>query len=332
MCEHVKYVTRARKLRGSSENFRLKVVKVEITTYRELEIRDGFLPLFQHAFWWPYNPKEFDKTIKADPRLQYSPVGYVATKRNRLVGFVGVMDIDTRTLEGSEEKVGGIWGVVTHPAFAREGISTALMQKSHEYFGEKGYKFSLLNTSKSLIAHAFYQKLGYREALTYPSAYKVMEKTKKTPRKKSSQKTKPRWSELLTKFSLVTRDRTGFVVRNSQYGKMLEIRKTIQPKKTIVTEKGYALLKEDEGNVFVKEIMAFTKEEKSILITQIEEKAAKTVIAEAILDSDLRTAYLSQEFMILENSYDVLMFKPLAKVSFAETYGNKFYAAATDYF
>lgn len=113
---------------------------------------------------------------------------------------------------------------------------------------------------------------------------------------------------------------------------MLEIRKTIQSKKTIVTEKGYALMKEDEGNIFVKEIIAFTKEEKSALITEIKEKAAKTIIAEAILDSDLRTAYLAQEFMILENSYDVLMFKPLAEASFAEIYGNKFYAAATDYF
>jgi predicted acetyltransferase len=135
---------------------------MEIKTYRELEIRDEFLPLFQHAFWWPYNPKEFKKAIKVDPRLQNSPVGYAATKNKRLVGFVGVMDITTRTLEGSEEKVGGIWGVVTHPAFTRKGISTALMQKSHEYFKEEGYKFSLLNTSKSLIAHAFYQKLGYR--------------------------------------------------------------------------------------------------------------------------------------------------------------------------
>ena len=31
-------------------------------------------------------------------------------------------------------------------------------------------------------------------------------------------------------------------------------------------------------------------------------------------------------------SYDALMFKPLAEASFAETYGKKFYAAATDYF
>lgn len=161
---------------------------MEITTYRDLEMRDEFLPLFQHAFWWSYYPQEFEKIIKVDPRLQNSPVGYVATKHNHLTGFVGVMDITTRTLEGIEEKVGGIWGVITHPAFARRGISTALLQKSHEYFRDNGYKFSLLNTNKSLIAHAFYQKLGYREALTYPSAYKVIERTKKTTRKKSNQK------------------------------------------------------------------------------------------------------------------------------------------------
>ena len=98
---------------------------MRITTYRELQSKDQLLPLFQHVFWWPFNPKEFEKTIKADPRLKNSPVGYAALEKKRLVGFVGVMDIVTRTLHGSEEEVGGIWGVVTDPAYARKGIFKA---------------------------------------------------------------------------------------------------------------------------------------------------------------------------------------------------------------
>ena len=118
---------------------------MKITTYRELQSQDGLLPLFQHAFWWPYNPKEFDKTIKADPRLKDGPVGYVAMRDNQIAGFIGVMDITTLTLQESEENVGGIWGVVTHPVHARKGIFKALMKKSHDYFKEQGYKISLLS-------------------------------------------------------------------------------------------------------------------------------------------------------------------------------------------
>jgi len=305
---------------------------MRITTYRELKSKDELLPLFQHAFWWPFNPKEFEKIIKADPRLQNSPVGYAAIENNRLGGFVGVMDMATRTLESSEEKVGGIWGVVTHPAHARKGISTALMKRSHDYFREAGYKFSLLNTSKSLIAYNFYRKLDYKDVMTYPRVYKVIPKQKKKKTRKTSRKTKLDWNKVLEIFGQVTEDRTGFVVRSPRYGKMLETRKGVHPRKSIVSDNGYALLKEERGNVSIREIVAFTEEETSRLITQSEEKAKKTVIAEAVLNNDLQKSYLSHGFMLLEDSYDLLMSKPLTNANFREVYGHKFYAAATDYF
>ncbi|MGD8566015.1 MAG: GNAT family N-acetyltransferase [Candidatus Bathyarchaeota archaeon] len=304
---------------------------MKITTYRELKLRDELLPLFQHAFWWPFNPQEFEKIIKTDPRLEHSPVGYAAIDDNRLVGFVGVMDIATRTLERSEEKVGGIWGVVTHPAHAKKGIFTALMKKSHEYFREERYKFSLLNTSKPLIAYRFYQKLGYKDVLTYPSVYKVIPKQKKTARK-SGKRPKLDWNKVLKIFNRATKDQTGFVVRSQRYGKMLETTKRVQPRKSIVTDKGYILLKEEGGNVTIREVIAFTKEEADRLITQSEEKAKKTIIAEAVLNNNLQKNYQKHGFMLLEVGYDLLMSKPLTQTKFREIYGHKFYAAATDYF
>lgn len=305
---------------------------MKITTYEELQSRNGLLPLFQHAFWWPFNPKEFERTINADARLQDGPVGYVAMENNLVVGFVGVMNIATRTLQGSEEEVGGIWGVVTHPSYSRKGISTALMQESHEYFREKGHKFALLNTSKSLIAYSYYRKLGYGDVIAYASAYKVIKDAGKKASKKISRKNRPDWNKILKIYDQIMESRSGFVIRDMQYLKMLEVRKRIQPEKLIVSEEGYALLKEDEGNVAVQEIVALTNEEADKLITQIEGKATKTIIADAVLDNNLQRAYLSHGFLILENSYDVLMCKSLAKASFKEIYGDEFYVAATDYF
>ena len=304
---------------------------MKIITYRELQSKDELLPLFQHAFWWPFNPKEFEKIIRADPRLKNSPVGYVAVEDNQIAGFVGVMDIATRTLQKSEEIVGGIWGVVTHPVHARKGIFKALMQRSHDYFKEQGYKFSILYTSKILIAYAFYLKLGYKDTMVYPSAYKIIKEKRKTA-KKTRKKIKLDWDKLVGLYNQATKNYTGFVIRDKQYGRMLETRKRIQPEKSIVTDKGYALLREDEGNMYVKELLALSKEETSKLISEIEEKTAKGIIYEKVVDKDTLETYKSCGYMIMREGYDLLMSKQLADTTFTETYGNKFYSTSADFF
>lgn len=305
--------------------------EMKITTYRELQSKDELLPLFQHAFWWPFNPKEYDKIIKADPRLKNSPVGYFAIKDNHVVGSVGVMDIATRTLQESRETVGGIWGVVTHPVHARKGIFKALMQRSHDYFKEQGYKFSLLYTSKTLIAYAFYHKLGYKDTIAYPSAYKVIKEKKKTARK-TRKKIKLDWDKLLELYNQVTKDYTGFVIRGKQYGRMLETRKRVQPEKSIVTDNSYALLREYEGNMYIRELIALSKEGISRLLTEIEEKTAKAIIYEKVVDQDTLDICKLRGYMIMREGYDLLMSKQLTDVTFTETYGHGFYATGADSF
>lgn len=304
---------------------------MKITTYRELQSKDELLPLFQHAFWWPFNPDEYGKTIDADPRLKNSPVGYAALRDNHVVGFVGVMDIATRTLQGSEEMVGGIWGVVTHPVYTRQGIFKALMQRSHDYFKEQGYKFSLLYTSRMLIAYEFYHRLGYKDAVSYSSAYKVVKNPEK-PAKKTRRKKKLDWDRLLALYYDVTKDYTGFVVRDKQYGRMLEIRKRIQPEKSVVTDKGYALLREDEESFYIKELIALEREEGNRLLAQIEGKATKAIIDEKVVSNETLNTYRSRGFMIIEEGYDLLLSKQLADTTFVETYGQRFRATSADSF
>ncbi len=304
---------------------------MEITTYRELQSKNELLPLMDQAFEWPFNPVEFGEIIKADPRLQHSPVGYAATGNNHLAGFVGVMDLTTRTLDGEEETVGGIWGVVTHPAHGRKGVSTVLMQRSLQYFKEKGYRFSLLTTWRPLIAYAYYQKLGSKEAIVYPSVYKLIEERRELT-DTSTEKAKLDWDKILKIYNEATENRTGLVVRDRQYGTMLEARKRIQPEKSIVADEGYALLKAEEGNVAIQEIIALTIEETGKLINLIEEKAAKAVIDRAVLDNQILDSYRSRGYMVLEDSYNVLMAKPMDKIGFSEVYGDKFYMTNGDSF
>jgi len=305
---------------------------MKVETYRELKSRDELFPLIDQALWEYLNPVEFERDIEADPRLKHSQIGYAAIEKDLIIGFVGVMDMVTRSVDGSEVTVGGIWDVATHPAHTRKGVASTLMQRAHENFQERGCQFSLLTSGRADIAYNFYRKLGYEEALTFPSAYKIIKPLKKMV-KAAKRKTKPDWNGILRIFRQVTEDRTGLVIRTDEYMKMLDQRKIIQSDKTIQTEKGYALLKESEGRVSIKEIMAPTKEETIRLIRKAEEKALKTVVDRLILSDRTLDAYRSEGYMTLTQSYGVLMAKPLTKsATFKGTYGDDFYLTGVDLF
>jgi len=305
---------------------------MKIKTYRELKSKDELFPLIDQGLWEYFNPLEFEQDIEADPRLKHSSIGYAAVQKDFIIGFVGVMDMVTRSVDSTEVKVGGIWGVVTHPAHARKGVVTILMEKAHGYFREKDFQFSFLTSGRADIAHNFYKKLGYEEVLTFPSAYKIIKPTRK-PVHPPRRKMKPNWNRILRVYRQVTEDRTGLVIRSEEYIKMLERRKIIQPEKTIQTEKGYVLMKEDEGKVTIKEIIAPTKEETIRLMRKAEERALKTVVDRAVLSDKTLNAYKAEYYMTLSQSYGTLMAKPLTKsATFLETYDNKFYLTSVDLF
>jgi GNAT superfamily N-acetyltransferase len=103
---------------------------MEIVGFRELETRDGFFRLMWLLLHWKLYPEQFEQWITIDPRLRDGAIGFCAVEDDRIIGFVGVMDLATRNFEGEEELAGGVWGVSTLPSHARRGISTSLMKKA----------------------------------------------------------------------------------------------------------------------------------------------------------------------------------------------------------
>jgi len=97
-----------------------------------------------------------------DDRLPPEFAFYAVGEDDLILGQVGVAFSKTNTIEGVMT-VGGIWGVVTSPGYLRRGIATRLMERAHEFFLEHDMEIVGLGTSRSLVAHAMYQKLGYRE-------------------------------------------------------------------------------------------------------------------------------------------------------------------------
>lgn len=307
--------------------------KMRILTYRQLEQKSALLPLMEQAFGWPFDPSEFEKTIKTDPRLRDSGVGFCAVIQGKTVAYVGVMDLTTRTVEDKVERVGGIYGVATLPGHTRKGICTALLNRAHEHFLEKNYRLSFLTTSPTIVAYALYKKMGYFDVTSFPGVYKVREKANTQKTVKREKAPRLNFAKMLEIYQEYVKGKTGFVVRDETYMKMLAKIHEIANKECITTERGYVIFKKDKKQVRIRELVAHDKKEMNKLIGIVEGKAQKVVYGRDVLDPTLREAYEDRGFTALDNGHGVLVVKELAAdASFKETYGNRFYMSALDHF
>lgn len=303
---------------------------MEIISYRELTTKDDLFPVMYLAFGWPFNPQEFEETARIDPRLKDSLIGFCALEGGKVVGFVGVMDLATKVLEGRIENAGGIWGVSVLPSHAKKGIPTALMKTAHEYFSDKGYRFSFLTTSRAIVAYNFYRKLGYEDATEFPSAYKFVEK--KPPRKRGKGN-EVDWKKIAKIYDDFSADKTGFVVRDENYFKILHKREKIKPEMILLGKNGYAIFKDEEKLLRIKEIVATSTEEAKKLIRSLEHKAKQVVYDTMILDEKTLKAYESLEYIIQRRSYGLLMVKQLTNnVTFKQVYSENFHMTNLDCF
>ncbi|MGA2767264.1 MAG: GNAT family N-acetyltransferase [Candidatus Bathyarchaeia archaeon] len=305
---------------------------MKILTYRDLESKDDVLPLLDHAFNWVFDRRQFEDAIKIDPRLKNGPVGFFAVENERIIGHVGVMDLATRTLGGTMEPVGGVYGVATLPGFTRRGVSTALMSMAHQYFKEKDYRFSFLFTSHALVAHALYLKLGYVDLIEYPSAYKVIsvKKAKRSGKGMGSGFDVDRIPSIYSEFS---KDRTGFVVRDRSYLRMLKKVEGIKAKQCFIGKDGYVIFREDKSGIWIRELIVLDAKEADLLIDMMEKRTRGLVYDRAVLDKGLLGVYRSRGYIVQEKAHSVMMFKLISPdTSFKDTYGDKLYLSRLDAF
>jgi predicted acetyltransferase len=304
---------------------------MKIITYRELETRDDFMMLMDMAFWWPMTPSQLQKIIDSDIRLRNSPVGFCAVENGRLAGFVGVLDIPTRTVSGDEEIVGGIWAVATNPGFAKRGICRVLMEKAHQYFQEKKYRFSFLVTSRTIIAYAIYEKMGYGEVEKvnqYPIAFKVF-KQYKDEKKSEAKLDSVKVFEIYKEF---VKDKTGFVKRQEDFLRVFSERRRFDVERSIQEENGYALVSGSKDVVKIQELISLHDRDYEGLLDQVESFAQGGVIDRMVTDEKLAEIYKARGYHIQSGDHGVVMVKKLDDVEFEERYGNAFHIGTLDLF
>jgi GNAT superfamily N-acetyltransferase len=304
---------------------------LNIITYWDLKSKDSLLPLLEQAFGWPFNEREFSKFTKIDPRLRDGPVGFCALKDGKVVSYVGVMDLATRTSDRTTEVAGGIYGVATLPGYTRQGYSSALFNTVHEHFKEKGYRFSFLNTSPVLVAYSLYKKLGYSDVVYYPTAYKVL--TKKTAASQGRKGPKPDLDRVLAVYKMYANDKVGLVVRDRSYLEVLVKDKWLTSKTTVLSEKGYVVFRKEPYSTRIQELVASNEGEAESLLEAVEQKARDIVFARAVLDKTLLRIYQTTGYTILNHGHSVFMAKPLEnETSFEQVYGKEFFQTQLDHF
>jgi hypothetical protein len=100
----------------------------------------------------------------------------------------------------------------------------------------------------------------------------------------------------------------------------------------LISEKGYALFRKDNGGTWIKELAASSRGEIRKLLANIEEKAKDVVYDREVLDTDLLQVYEARGYMIEKRSHTVMMAKFLASdTSFSQTYGKEFYMSSLDF-
>lgn len=304
---------------------------MEIVSYRELEPKDDFMLLMEMGFGSPLSPTRFGKIINSDIRLRNGPVGFCAVENGRVVAFVGVMDIPTKTVDGNEMMVGGIYDVVTHPGFAKRGLCKTLMDRSHQYFQEKKYPFSFLLTNRTIIAYALYKKMGYVEIekfSRYPTAYKVLRKDE-GQRKFEAELNPEKIHKLYFEY---VRDKTGFVVRQKDFINVFLGWKNFDPKRPIHQQNGYALIAEMRGSVRIRELISLDDRTYRSLLDQVESLAEAGVVDRLVADENLLEIYKARGYNIRQGDHLTFMVKKLSNVEFQATYGDGFQIKALDLF
>ena len=305
---------------------------MDIITYRELQPKDEIMMLMDLAFWWPISPRDFDELINMDIRLKSGPVGFCVVKDKRLAGYVGVMDIPTKTVTGETEIVGGIWSVATNPDFSRQGICKALMEEAHNYFRKQKYRFSFLCTGRTIIAYRIYKKLGYAEVEyvnQFSSVYKVLDKREPVEKKNGTRLDPEKVYKIHAGF---VENKTGFAARQKDFVTLFARQKRFDEKKSIQKERGYALCTESQNVIKVQDFVALDEAVYGQLIDEIEQLAKNGVINRAVTDEKLLSIYTSKGYRVQKGDNGVVMVKNLTDASIDKVYGESFYMGALDWF
>jgi GNAT superfamily N-acetyltransferase len=307
---------------------------MKIVAYDEMVEKGQLFPLQWLALRSSFDYREFEKRRRMDFRLKGGPGGFCALENGKLVGFLVVMDVLTLSVEG-QVTVGIVGGVAAHPGVARKGVGTGLMETAHDYFRGMGHNFAFLATSRVWAAYNFYLKLGYRDVEVYKRFAKVFKVVKwlEGTRAQDQDDQSPTDEVVSNFFAKFTANRTGFVLRPTDYLTFQIKHGLVDPALSVRVDGGYALVSGKRGFIEIEELVVRDRKAQDELLGDLEEKArTKGLIGDPLVSSEwLLIGYQARDYMVERTDYGALMAKPLVPgVSVEEAYGDAFYVSWLD--
>lgn len=143
---------------------------------------------------WSDRDSPFDRTFLRRARSLGIPfadyLGLVAVEGPEVLAQVMVGHYRLTTARGTEE-FAGIENVVARPDALRRGLGTALLSEVHRREAESGHRWALLWTQRSWGAHRLYERLGYRDIYSPPTAIRPPGRTRGTGFRRDSASERP---------------------------------------------------------------------------------------------------------------------------------------------
>jgi GNAT superfamily N-acetyltransferase len=306
---------------------------MRIITFDEIPNHYEFMKLMHAAFGWAESAERTARWRRYDVRYKH-PYGFALEWGTRLLGFVGTIDLPVRIREGKTETVGGIHSVATDPDCSRSGVATRLLEHAHDYFRRQGYRYSLLCTSRSLVAHALYKRLGYSEIAVlarFPRAYRSYPEKKKRERK-SKKRGRLDSVRIMRIFDQALAGYTGCAVRPKNWPQVWLRNREVKPENVIVLDDGYAFTNSWGGTMFVDEIVALNRAAYVGLLERLRKRGKSAIVVTHVWNPALQQILKAKGYSLFYGRYGVRMAKPLTAAAFEPAFGERFCFSPLDAF
>jgi GNAT superfamily N-acetyltransferase len=311
---------------------------MEIVPYPLLKDKTDFFLLWAKSFDWHCTPYWLERWVEIDFRLRGTPIAFCGVIDGKIVGLVGVMAIPTRNNHGEREIVGGIWGIATLPSCSRAGIGRTILEYSEDYFRHQGYRFSMLTTSRSIVAYRWYLEVGYEvvdKVESYQHFYKIPRASRRPesfPATSHGSAKSINLDKTIRLFENYTRDKCGFVYREVGSLQARQYMGFFEPGASVALDEGYLLASWQLGSLRISEIIAPNQKIGRDLITRAASLAKGGLHARFVFDRVVAQTLVKSGFRGDPGSYGVLMAKPLVGTIFSDVFDDSFICSNIDFF
>lgn len=308
---------------------------LEIVFYTDLKEKNDLMHLWAQSFVWLGTPAVVDGWVRAGHSLKGTKVGTCGLIDGKLAGFVGMLELPTRSKTGEVEMVGGIWAIATRPSLGRQGIGRRLLEAAEEHFRSRGIRISMLTTSRAIVAYKWYSGVGYKEVEIvnqFPHYFKVLKPSTARKTKVKAEAGEFDRLQCIANFTRFMKDRCGFVYRAPHRFDYMEQVGNLSRAHSMVDEHGHVIASPQMGSVMVNEMIADNKTHATEMIKWLEKRAEFGVYYRYVFDPVVAATLDKAGYRSDRGAFDVFMWKALGDAQFEDVYDETFTVSRGEFF